>query len=60
MSVYTKATHCEQADVTICTVPSTNTANKQDVFIWTLFQLGGWDQSVDIDAIFPGVWSGQR
>ncbi len=36
----------------IRTSPPTNTSNNQDALIWALYQLGGADQSIDVEAIY--------
>ena len=34
------------------TAPASSTPNNQDVFVWSLYQLGGAEQDVDVEAIY--------
>jgi hypothetical protein len=34
------------------TAPPNQTANNQDVFIWSLYQLGGADRSIEVEDIY--------
>ena len=54
-------TNCHQAmagitmsnqNIQIRTIPPSNTANNQDVFLWAIYVLGGADRDIDVEDIY--------